>query len=80
MFLTTLIAKWETKGKDFLELYRQETDGEISGYTVSGRNQGGVISAKTDQQAMIDLTEYYVLPLKADRPSLKLTYYGGSRQ
>lgn len=68
-----VIARWETKGKDFLELY---SDG--NGYLYDGKGEFGVLGAFIDDQAAIErMTNDWgpnvgpVTVLRADRPSLR---------
>lgn len=73
MTTETLIARWQTTGKDFLNLYRGATPGD---YFYRGRQCGGGLSAAvtSDEQA-IQWMEFdrngAARVLKLDRPSLK---------
>ena len=70
-----IVAKWKTKGNDWLELYHWPK----SGYGYRGNGCGGGIIAETDEEAIVRMeaprgSEHGWGPaavLKSDRPSLK---------
>jgi len=70
------IARWETRGNDYLELFRLETPG---GYQYKGKGCGGVFLAESDADAIKQMEAPWgdskgtgaVTVLKTDRPSLR---------
>lgn len=69
----TLIARWETTGHDFLNLYRGSRPGD---YFYRGRQCGGGLGAAvtTDEEAIRHMEfdrNGAARVLKMDRPSLK---------
>jgi hypothetical protein len=64
-----IVAKWETTGKDFLDLYKDD-----SGYGYMGHNQcGNLGTMKTDDDAIRAMEVGPVAVLKSDRRSLRRT-------
>lgn len=69
-----IVARWETKGKDWLELVHRD-----SGYWYRGNSCGGGIDAADDAEAIGRMEAPWgdrrgvgqVTVLKSDRPSLK---------
>jgi hypothetical protein len=75
----TIIARWETKGKDFLELSRVKSDLLLNWYSYRGNGCGGSFQSPSDECAIAQM-EYpwghpagtgQVTVLRADRPSLR---------
>ena len=72
------IARWETTGKDFLDLKRGHLEGN---YVYTGNNCGGAFRAVNDESAIAAMEAPWEHPegvgqvtvLKADRPSLRRT-------
>ncbi len=72
-----IVARWETKGKDWLELYHRRT-----GYWYRGNGCGGGLEATNDEDAIRDMeaprgSEHgwgQAAVLKGDRPSLKRVF------
>lgn len=72
----TVIARWQTKGNDYLELKRGETE---DSYWYKGNGCFGGFYAKTDSEAIERMEAPWGDPrgagqctvLKSDRPSLK---------
>ena len=63
------IARWQTTGHDYLELYR-----DPSGYVYRGRGQGGVMPlppTASEDEAIAWMESHAVAVLKSDRPSLR---------
>jgi hypothetical protein len=73
-----IVARWETKGKDWLELY-QYRSGNLSVWFYSGNGCGGGLNAADDKDAIERMEAPRGDPrgwgqasvLKADRPSLR---------
>lgn len=62
-----IVARWETKGTDFLELYQEQ-----GCYFYEGKGCGGTIGVLANDEAAINQMEQTaVRTLKSDRPSLK---------
>lgn len=69
-----IVARWQTRGKDWLELYH---DG--AGYSYSGKSCGGTLGAQPDDTAAIAWMErpwglFGAGPVtvhKADKPTMK---------
>jgi hypothetical protein len=72
--MDTLIARWETRGNDWLELYRGATPGD---YYYRGNSCGGGVVASNDAEAVAAMEAPWgsrvgqATVLKTDRPSLK---------
>lgn len=63
-----IVARWETRGHDFLELYEYP----FGGYGYSGKGCGGSLGALPDDQtAITHMERNAVRVLKSDRPSLR---------
>lgn len=63
----TSVARWETTGKDYLELFH-----DASGYTYVGRNMAGCLPSLSDDTTAIQHMESNaVAVLKSDRSSLR---------
>lgn len=63
------IARWETRGKDFLELRKSH-----QGYLYIGNRCGGVLpDLPTDEEAIQYMEGHAVAVLKSDRPSTRRT-------
>jgi len=75
------IAKWKTKGKDFLDLFNTYLEHPEKGqiYQYVGNGCGGCFFASTDQEAIEHMERSWGYPggagqataLRSDRPSLK---------
>jgi len=71
--MKVVVARWETKGNDWLELHR-----DASGYTYAGRDCGGVLpSMASDAEAIAWMERDWgrgagpVTVLRSDRRSLR---------
>ena len=68
--MSNLIAKWATRGKDYLELYKGNT---LRDYYYKGNGCGGGFYADTNEAAILRIENDQVKWLKMYRPSLKRT-------
>jgi hypothetical protein len=74
--MNNVIARWETRGKDWLELFRLDAPYR---YQYKGNGCGGVFFAKNDEDAIGQMEAPWgdprgtgqVTVLKSDRPSLR---------
>lgn len=63
-----VIARWETRGNDWLELYHSRTCGD---YYYRGNQCGGGVQADTAEVAIEKMEAGQVRVLRADRPSVR---------
>lgn len=61
-----IVARWKTRGKDFLELHQSQL-----GFSYAGNGCGGWLSSVTRDQAIQEMENGAVISLRADRPSLR---------
>ncbi len=69
-----ILAKWQTKGKDYLMLYQSDTDKKFGMYSYTGNQCGGGFNAIDLESAIAHMEKNQVAVLRADRPSVKRIY------
>jgi hypothetical protein len=73
------LARWETRGKDWLELFKYKSDKHGTVYHYRGNGCGGGVTASTDEEAIAAMENPWGHPngtgqvtvLKTDRPSVR---------
>jgi hypothetical protein len=64
--MNIVVARWKTKGKDFLELHQSQL-----GFSYVGNGCGGWLTSVTKELATQEMEVGPVKVLRSDRPSLK---------
>ncbi len=69
-----ILAKWQTKGKDYLMLYQSDVDKKFGMYSYTGNQCGGGFNAIDLESAIAHMEKNQVSSLRRDRPSVKRIY------
>lgn len=65
------VARWQTRGNDWLELFESESEDGTLSYSYNGNGQMGVLAATDLASAIAFMEANAVAVLKSDRPTLK---------